>query len=94
MANNLTEKKLDYNYDSKDFSIEGELTVTITLHEYRELVSAKATAKADIEKAEDGKWVRDNENVTLKEENAKLKAELYELQKKMSMLQDAKGGDE
>lgn len=94
MANNVIEKKLDYNFESKDFSIDGELTVTITLHEYRELVSAKATAQSDIRKAEEGKYEREDQNRRLKEENAQLKAELYELQKKMGMMQNVEGGDE
>lgn len=83
MANDLQEKKMDYSFESKNFIIDGELTVTITLSEYRELVSSKATKQAEIDKAEDKKWERDSENKKLKEENAKLKAELYELKKKL-----------
>lgn len=40
-------KKGDHfgGFDDDDFVVNGELTVTITLHEYRELVSAAANAK-------------------------------------------------
>lgn len=83
MADSLQDKKMDYSFESKNFAIDGELTVTITLSEYRELVASKATKEAAISKAEDDKWKRNDENNRLKEENAKLKAELYELKKKM-----------
>lgn len=83
MAEGLQEKKLGYTFDNKDYVIDGELTVTITLNEYRELVASKATKEAAIRKAEDDKWKRNDENNRLTEENAKLKAELYELKKKM-----------
>ena len=83
MAEGLQEKKLGYSFDEKDYVIDGELTVTITLREYRELVSTKATTKAEIAKAEADKWKRNDENSKLREENANLKAELYELKKKV-----------
>lgn len=81
-------KKLDrYNHNSDDFIAGGEITVTITLSEYRALVASKATKKADIDKANEDKYERDNENKTLREEVARLKAELYELK---STLDDSK----
>ena len=83
MAESLQDKKMDYSFESKNFTIDGELTVTITLNEYRELVASKATKEAAIRKAEEDKWKRNDENNRLTEENAKLKAELYELKKKM-----------
>lgn len=83
MAEGLQEKKLGYSFDEKDYVIDGELTVTITLSEYRELVSTKATTKADIARADEDKWKRNDENSKLREENAALKAELYELKKSL-----------
>ena len=79
----VVEKKLDYSFHSKNFVVDGELTVTITLSEYRELVASKATKEATIHKAEEDKWKRNEENSRLLGENATLKAELYELKKKM-----------
>jgi len=65
----------------KNFTAECELTVTITLAEYRDLVSEVAKKKSDIDKANDDKYRRDQENQKLKDDNAALKAELYELKK-------------
>lgn len=72
--------KLDkYGDNSNDFVATGELTVTITLSEYRALVTNKATRDAAVDKANIDRYQRESENKSLKEEVAKLKAELYEL---------------
>ena len=77
----ITEKKLeDWAHNSlNNFASPQELTVTITLNEYRELLSKYATTKSDIDKANADKWARDCENKKLREEVAELKAKLYEL---------------
>ncbi len=78
----LLDKKLDkYGFDNNDFLAAGELTVTVTLSEYRKLVKDVATAQARIDKAEADRYERNRENERLTEENNKLKAELYEMQK-------------
>ena len=78
----LLDKKLDrYGFDNNDFLAAGELTVTITLGEYRKLVKDVATAQARIDKAEADRYDRNRENERLTEENSRLKAELYEMQK-------------
>ena len=78
----LLDKKLDrYGFDNNDFLAAGELTVTITLGEYRKLVKDVATAQARIDKAEEDRYERNSENTRLTEENNRLKAELYEMQK-------------
>lgn len=78
----LLDKKLDrYGFDNNDFLAAGELTVTITLSEYRKLVKDVATAQARIDKAEADRYDRNRENERLTEENSRLKAELYEMQK-------------
>ena len=78
----LLDKKLDrYGFDNNDFLASGELTVTITLSEYRKLVKDVATAQARIDKAEADIYERNSENTRLTEENNRLKAELYEMQK-------------
>lgn len=88
MENNTTvkdvilDKKLDgYGTNDNDFLASGELTVTITLEEYRKLVEKCATRDYCINEAEKDKYTRENENEELRKENAELKAELYELQK-------------
>ena len=78
----LLDKKLDrYGFENNDFLASGELTVTITLSEYRKLVKDVATAQARIDKAEEDRYDRNRENERLTEENNRLKAELYEMQK-------------
>lgn len=78
----LLDKKLDrYGFENNDFLAAGELTVTITLSEYRKLVKDVATAQARIDKAEADRYDRNRENERLTEENNRLKAELYEMQK-------------
>ena len=77
----VLDKKMDYSFERKDFLASGELTVTITLGEYRRLVEDCATAKQRIDKANDDRYERNKENEALKRENAELKAELYELKK-------------
>lgn len=70
----------DYSRNLDNFTAPQELTVTITLNEYRKLVSANATASSDIEKANKDKYTREMENKNLKEEVAALKAKIYEMQ--------------
>lgn len=85
MAKETFGKEVDRYEDSvNNYFGENEIRVTITLNEYRELVSVKATTDSRVKKAEEDKWSRENENKNLKEENARLKAELYELQKKLT----------
>lgn len=81
VSNVVLDKKLDtYSFESKDYIAPQEITVTITLAEYRDLVKRVATRDADIDKANTDRWKREEENKKLKEENAKLKEKLYELQ--------------
>lgn len=78
----ILDKKMDrYGFEDKDFLAAGELTVTITLGEYRKLVKDVATAEQRIAKADEDKYSRNAENEALKKENASLKAELYEMKK-------------
>lgn len=74
-------KEADYGKEH-NYIAEGEITVTITLDEYRELVTCKATMDSRISKADADRYERNTENQRLKDENAALKAELYELKKK------------
>lgn len=85
----LLDKKLDrYGFDNNDFLAAGELTVTITLSEYRKLVKDVATAQARIDKAEADRYDRNRENERLTEENNRLKAELYEMQKASEVISE------
>ena len=76
----LGKKMEHYRWDAKDYVAENELTITITLAEYRALVQSVATKQYDIEKANEDKYKRDAENKMLKEEVDCLRARIYELQ--------------
>ena len=82
----VLDKKLEgYSFEPKNFVAGSEITVTITLAEYRNLVANDATSLERIKKADADKYAREGENKLLKEENDRLKAELYELQKKLEL---------
>lgn len=78
-------KKVDgYGANDLNFSGVGEIMVTITLKEYRNLVSTAATTNDIVSKARNDKYNAEKENEKLKKENAELKAELYSLNKKVN----------
>ena len=87
--NSLNKLKFNsFSCDTDNFAVDAELTVRITLSEYRDLVSIKATKDVLVKQAETDKWAREQENKGLKEENAKLKSENYDLLQKLQALQD------
>ena len=82
-------KKVEgYNANDLNFSGVGEIMVTITLKEYRNLVSTAATTNDIVSKARNDKYNAEKENEQLKKENAELKAELYSLNKKVNDAKD------
>lgn len=72
-----------YDTDQNNFKASQELTVEITLSEYRALVASNATREQAIKKAESDKYERENEIKTLKAQVEALKAENYELKKQV-----------
>lgn len=82
ITNTVLDKKIDsYSYDEKDFIAPHEITVTITLREYRRLIEEVATKQADIDKANRDMYTRNSENEKLKQEVSELQSELYKIQK-------------
>lgn len=82
ITNTVLDKKIDsYSYDEKDFIAPHEITVTITLREYRRLIEEVATKQADIDKANSDMYTRNQENERLKQEISELQVELYKIQK-------------
>ena len=82
-VNVVLDKKLDgYGVDAKlqNFIAPQEITVTITLAEYRELVTKVATRDADVKKAEDDRYERNKKIEALEKEVCELKAKIYSLQ--------------
>ena len=78
----------EYSSNKDNFEIDGELTVTITLNEYRNLVSVSATKDLLVKQAESDKYTREQENSALKEQNEKLKSENYDLLQKLQEIQE------
>ena len=78
----------EYSSNKDNFEIDGELTVTITLNEYRNLVSVSATKDLLVKQAESHKYTREQENRALKEQNEKLKGENYDLLQKLQEIQE------
>ena len=75
----ILDKKLDrYGFNDNDFVADKELTVTITLNEYRDLVCENAVSSERISEAEKDKYDRNNENKTLKEKVKELERKLLE----------------
>lgn len=82
ITNTVLDKKIDsYSYDEKNFVAPHEITVTITLREYRKLIEEVATKQADIDKANSDRYARNQENEKLKQEISELQSELYKIQK-------------
>ena len=80
----ILEKKMEerrYSVDAglNNFRAENELMVTITLSEYRDLISEVANKKKDVDAANEGKYQREREIENVKAANEKLKGENYDL---------------
>jgi len=81
----LDKKMESFQWKGEDFVAENELTITITLAEYRSLVTSNATKQYDIAKANEDKYKRDSENKMLKEEIEALRSRIYELQNRCNL---------
>lgn len=85
--NNILNKKIDsYDYEKDDFKAPGEITVEITLNEYRHLVKEYATKRYDIERTEKDKYTREDENKKLKERVKDLENKIYKYTCKFGIL--------
>lgn len=74
-----------------DYFGEHEVTVHITMHEYRTLLETSALTNYKIKKAEDEAVSDRIKRQEVEKENAALKAEIYELRKRLDL---ATGGNE
>lgn len=80
----IQEKKLEgYGWEKKDFLAGQELTVTITLGEYRELVASKATADQTVQASREKAAKLEQDLKKAQEQAERLKAENYDLQNKV-----------
>ena len=69
-----------YNNSENNFVANQELTITITLNEYRKLIQEVARKEADIEEAKREKWKAQNVKSDLEKEIETLKDKIYQLQ--------------
>ncbi len=74
--------------DLHDYVASQELTVTITLSEYRELISGIATKNKDLDIANENKYQREQEIKDVKATNDALKAENYDLKTQIDALKE------
>lgn len=82
--NAILQAKMDerYSYSTEETLLApSELTVTITLYEYRKLVVSNAIKEQAINEAKEARYKAERERDNLKNEVAKLKTELYDLTK-------------
>ena len=87
----LLMQKLESGWNRKDvvdnFAEEKELTVIITLSEYRRLVSVDATTNYKVDEANKDRYERNNENAKLKERVKELENIIFEYRKKFGDLE-------
>lgn len=84
----------DYNSTQDNFVANQELTVTITLNEYRKLIESSAVTEKRISEANSEKYKAQREIEKLSKENSELKAKVYELQNpEISSNEDTTRGD-
>lgn len=80
----IQDKKLEhYGWKPQDFLAGQELTVTITLGEYRELVASKATADQTVQASRERAVKLEQDLKKAQEQAERLKAENYDLQNKV-----------
>ena len=75
----IMDKKKGYDYDGDDFAAPTELMVTITLHEYRNLVERVTSYRED--------------NATLREKCKGFEAECAHIKEELAKLKKVAGGD-
>lgn len=81
VTNAILDKKMDcYSWQVQDYVAEQELTVTITLAEYRRLITELATKEYDIGRASEYRYKYENETAALAKECEELRMRLHRMQ--------------
>ena len=81
-----------YNVDLNDYVAEGELTVTITLSEYRDLIEKSVENK---QRKEHESWLDEYQRANAAEKRVKeLEAEVSNLYKRLAENKDAEGEED
>lgn len=91
----VQEKKMDgYGWDKHDFLAGQELTVTITLGEYRDLVSKVATTEQTVRTINDRAMKAEADLKSAKETIERLKSENYDLQSELVASKTQRSADD
>lgn len=75
----LAKKINGWDSPEDNFVATGEITVTITLSEYRNLIKEKATKDAEIQELRNSKYSADEQTKAAKAEIAELKEQIVKL---------------
>lgn len=88
----LLNEKLEDGYSKNknldNFTVENELTVTITLAEYRNLIREVATKDKDIREANEAKWDRINKISALEKKVDELELLIFKYREKFGFFTD------
>ena len=75
----LSKKMSKWDSPEDNFVATGEITVTITLSEYRDLIKEKATKGTEIQELRNSKYSADEQTKAAKAEIAELKEQIVKL---------------
>lgn len=89
LVNPVLQKKLD-GYRVDNFSVPQELTVTVTLSEYRELVTTKAVCDSKVSEAQSARWKVEKERDDLRTSLTEVKDTLERVRNDLSVVNNAK----
>ncbi|MBR5282936.1 MAG: hypothetical protein IKU22_09185 [Alistipes sp.] len=89
LVNPVLQKKLD-GYHQPDFAVPQELTVMITLSEYRELVTTKAVCDSKVSEATQARWKVERERDELRTNLTEVKDTLERVRNDLSVVNNAK----
>ena len=85
LTNPVLQKKID-GYRVDNFAVPQELTVTITLSEYRELVTTKAVCDSKVSEATQARWKVERERDDLKTSLSEVRETLEKVRNDYSVL--------
>lgn len=88
----LSKKMSKWDSPEDNFVATGEITVTITLSEYRDLIKEKATKGTEIQELRNSKYSADEQTKAAKAEIAELKEQIVKL-KSLYPTQEVQGDE-
>lgn len=88
----LAKKISGWDSPEDNFIVTGEITVTITLSEYRDLIKEKATKETEIQELRNSKYAANEQFKAAKAEIAELKEQIVKL-KSLYPTQEVQGDE-